>query len=60
MKICAVGAKLVCADRHDEDNSCFSQFSKCTYKCGFRIYPYPPGVALCNGILWISLELSVD
>ena len=24
MKICAVGAKLVCADRHDEGNSCFS------------------------------------
>jgi len=60
MKICAVGAKLVCADRHDEDNSCFSQFSKCTCKCGLRIFPYPPGVALYNGILYISLELSVN
>jgi len=60
MKICAVGAKLVCADIHDEDNSCFSQFSKCTYKCGLRICRYTPGVALCNGILFISLKLSLD
>jgi len=60
MKICAVGAKLVCADRHDEYDNRVSQFSKCTYKCGLRICPYPPGVTLCNGILCISLELSVD
>jgi len=60
MKICAVGSNLVCADRHDEGNSHFSQFSKYIYKCGLRICPYPPGVAFCNGILCMSLELSVD
>jgi len=34
MKICQVGVELFCAgkwtDRHDEANSCISQFCKCS------------------------------